>query len=59
MDANGAGANVGVLQVLVDGAFGTVSGLNVPAADVACRELGAASVQMLWPDWHDAKRILL
>ena len=43
VDANGAGANVGALQVLVDGAFGTVSGMNVPAADVACRELGAAN----------------
>ena len=45
VDVNGASANVGALQVLVDGKFGTVSGLNVAAADVACRELGGASLQ--------------
>jgi len=41
LDAQGASANVGALQVQVDsGAFGTVSGMNLAAADVACRELG-------------------
>ena len=41
VDASGAATNVGVLEVHVgSGAFGTVSGLNSAAADVACRELG-------------------
>merc|ERR1719226_477132 len=38
--ASGAATNVGALQVLVGGEFGTVSGLNGAAANVACRELG-------------------
>merc|ERR1719480_59583 len=41
LDASGTAAKVGVLEVHVgSGAFGTVSGLNSAAADVACRELG-------------------
>merc|ERR1719350_1724588 len=40
LDENGAAANVGVLEVSVNGKFGTVSSLNAAAADVACRELG-------------------
>jgi len=40
VDVKGASNNVGALQVLVGGEFGTVSGLNGAAADVACRELG-------------------
>ena len=41
LDASGTAAKVGVLEVQVgSGDFGTVSGLNSAAADVACRELG-------------------
>merc|ERR1740121_1870903 len=39
--AGGSPANVGVLQVQVDGgAFGSVCGLSIGAANVACRQLG-------------------
>ena len=41
--AGGSSANVGLIQVQSEGgSFGTVCGLNVAAADVACRQLGRA-----------------
>ena len=41
--AGGSAANVGLIQVQSEGgSFGTVCGLNVAAADVACRQLGGA-----------------
>lgn len=41
--AGGSSANVGLIQVQSEGgSFGTVCGLNVAAADVACRQLGGA-----------------
>ena len=43
--AGGAPANVGALQVQVDGGeFGSVCGLSLGAANVACRQLGAADL---------------
>lgn len=40
VDATGAIAGTGLLQVYVDGDFGTVCGANDNAADVVCRMLG-------------------
>ena len=40
LDASGAAASVGLLQVYMDGAFGTVCGLDRGAADVVCRMQG-------------------
>ena len=41
--AGASSANVGLIQVQSEGgSFGTVCGLNVAAADVACRQLGGA-----------------
>ena len=43
MDAAGAPANVGLLQVQTgDGSFGSVCGMNLEAVDVVCRQLGIA-----------------
>lgn len=40
LDASGADSSVGLLQVYMDGAFGTVCGMDSGAADVICRMQG-------------------
>jgi len=40
LDAFGAATSVGLLQVFMDGAFGTVCGIDGGAADVVCRMQG-------------------
>ena len=40
VDANGALASVGLLQVKTDAGYGSVCGANLAAADVVCRSMG-------------------
>ena len=40
LDASGAASSVGLLEVYMDGAFGTVCGMDSGAADVVCRMQG-------------------
>ena len=40
VDANGALASVGLLQVKTDVGYGSVCGANLAAADVVCRSMG-------------------
>lgn len=40
MDSSGVASNAGLLEVDMQGAFGTVCGINGGAAEVVCRMLG-------------------